>query len=120
MEQAQPSEPVSVRLRRALGKDYEIMGELGRGGFAVVYSVRDTRLNRYLAVKVMREEFVMSPETVERFQREAQIAAKLQHPNILSVTFAGEGHGLVYYAMPRVKGYALKDLLKKEEEISVD
>jgi serine/threonine protein kinase len=111
--------PVSQRLQAALGSNYQILGELGRGGFAIVYSARDLRLNRYLAVKVMRPDLVASPPVVERFHREAQFAAGLDHPNIVAVTFAGEGEGLVYYAMPRVRGLTLKETLKRNGPLPV-
>lgn len=108
------------RLALALGPDYTVLGELGRGGFAVVYSVRDTRLNRYLAVKVMRPEFVAAPTIRERFLREARFVAQLDHPNILRVVFAGEGAGLSYFAMPRVKGDSLQVLVNQERRLPVD
>lgn len=111
--------PVPERLARALGADYSIVGELGRGGFAVVYSVRDQRLSRYLAVKVMRPDLVASPQAVERFRREARIAASLDHPNILAVSFAGEAAGLVYYAMPRVRGQTLRERLRQDGPLPV-
>lgn len=112
--------PVPERLVRALGPDHSVVGELGRGGFAVVYSVRDLRLNRYLAVKVMRPDLVASPQALERFRREARIAAGLDHPNILPVSFAGEGAGLVYYAMPRVRGQTLRERLRQDGPLPVD
>lgn len=107
------------RLADALGPQYSVVGELGRGGFAIVYSVRDLRLNRYLAVKVMRPDLVESPIVVERFHREARLIAQLDHPNILPVSFAGEGAGLVYYAMPRVKGETLREHLRQEPRLPV-
>lgn len=112
--------PVPERLARALGLDYNVVGELGRGGFAVVYSVRDLRLSRYLAVKVMRPDLVASPQALERFRREARIAAGLDHPNILPVSFAGEAAGLVYYAMPRVRGQTLRERLRQDGSLPVD
>lgn len=111
--------PVAERLATALGSDYSVVGELGRGGFAVVYSVRDLRLNRYLAVKVMRPDLVASPIAVERFRREARFVAQLEHPNILPVSFAGEAQGLVYYAMPRVRGQTLRERLRETGRLSV-
>ena len=111
--------PVPDRLAQALGPQYSVMGELGRGGFAVVYSVRDMRLSRYLAVKVMRPDLFAAPDVVERFRREARLVAHLDHPNILPVSFAGEAEGLVYYAMPRVKGTTLRDHLRTERQLPV-
>ncbi|HEX9727699.1 MAG TPA: serine/threonine-protein kinase [Gemmatimonadales bacterium] len=106
--------PIPQRLAHALGPDYTVLGELGRGGFAFVFSVRDRRLNRYLAVKVMRPELLSSSVARERFRREAQLVAQLDHPNVLAVSFAGEGSGLSYFAMPRVRGETLQRRLEDE------
>jgi len=111
--------PVPERLARALGSNYGIVGELGRGGFAVVYSVCDQRLNRYLAVKVMRPDLLASAQALGRFRREARIAASLDHRNILPVSFAGEAAGLVYYAMPRVRGQTLRERLRRDGALPV-
>lgn len=100
--------------------DYTVLGELGRGGFAVVFSVRDQRLNRYLAVKVMRPELFPAPHARERFRREAEFVAHLDHPNILPVTFAGEGAGLAYFAMPRVRGETLERRLERDGALPID
>lgn len=107
------------RLRESLGENYEVMGELGQGGFAIVYAVRDRKLSRYLAVKVMRPEYLTSPTAVRRFQRETEYVATLDHPNILSVVFSREENGLVYYAMPRARGKSLRDILRKEQYLSI-
>jgi serine/threonine-protein kinase len=109
---------VGERLQAALGARYSIIGELGRGGFAVVYSVRDLRRNRYLAVKVMRPSLLAAPRLRERFRREAELASQLDHPNILPVVFAGKGAGLVYYAMPRVRGVTLARRIEREGPLS--
>lgn len=113
-------ESLATRLRRALGPDYELIGELGRGAAAVVYSVRDTKHDRYLAVKVMHLELMASPIVVERFRREAQYVAQLDHPNILSVAFSSEESGLVFYAMPRVRGKPLSKHLEKRGRLPLD
>jgi serine/threonine-protein kinase len=103
------------QLRDALGEDYEVLSELGSGGFAVVYLVRDRMASRHLAIKVMRPELMVSHELVERFKREIRLASKLDHPNILPVFFAAERGDMVYYAMPRVKGVTLKEHLRKHD-----
>jgi serine/threonine protein kinase len=113
-------ESLSTRLRKALGPDYELIGELGRGAAAAVYSVRDTKHDRHLAVKVMHPELMASPMVVERFRREAQYVAQLDHPNILSVTFSSEQSGLVFYAMPRVRGKTLDRHLEKHGRLPLD
>ncbi len=107
------------RLAAALGSDYSLVGELGRGGFAVVYSVRDLRRNRYLAVKVMRPSLLAAGPLKQRFRREAELASQLDHPNILPVLFTGKGSGLVYYAMPRVRGHSLRERLDREGRLPV-
>ncbi|MCH7489874.1 MAG: protein kinase [Gemmatimonadetes bacterium] len=104
-------EPLSQRLRNALGPEYELLGELGRGGAAVVFSVRDTARKQYLAVKVIHPELMTSHTVVERFRREARYVAQLDHPNILSVVFSSEKAGLVFYAMPRIGGKTLAKYL---------
>jgi len=118
-----PLEPdersAAQRLSEHLGADFHVMGELGRGGFAVVYLVEDRKAKRHLAVKVMRRELMIAPLLVERFRREIRLASKLDHPNIIPVTFSAERGDFVYYAMPRVKGDSLKEHLQKEKQLSI-
>jgi serine/threonine-protein kinase len=106
-------------VRDALGPDYAVTGELGRGGFAVVYLVEDLRKRRHLALKVLRRELLLSHVLVKRFRREIELASRLSHPNILPVIFAGEAQGLAYYAMPRVKGKTLKEVLRTRGKFPV-
>lgn len=107
------------RLREALSDDYVVMGELGRGGFAVVYLVDDLRERRHLAVKVLRRELLLSQVLVERFRREIQLASRLAHPNILPVIFASDAPDFAYYAMPRVRGKTLKEVLRKQGRLPI-
>ena len=107
------------RLRDALGDDFSVMGELGRGGFAVVYLVEDRKNRRHLAVKVLRRELLFSQVLVGRFRREIRLASRLDHPNILPVLFASEAADFAYYAMPRVKGKTLKEILKAQGRMPV-
>jgi eukaryotic-like serine/threonine-protein kinase len=118
---SQPSDTRSdtERLRDALGPDYAVTGELGRGGFAVVYLVEDLKARRHLALKVLRRELLLSHVLVARFRREIELASRLSHPNILPVKFAGEAQGLAYYAMPRVKGKTLKEVLRSRGTLPV-
>lgn len=107
------------RLRESLSDDYTVMGELGRGGFAVVYLVEDRKHRRHLAVKVLRRELLLSDVLVERFRREIRLASRLDHPNILPVLFASEAADLAYYAMPRVKGKTLKEIIRTKGPLAV-
>lgn len=111
---------IPQRLQEALGPKFTVIGELGRGGFAVVYSVRDTKRGHYLAVKVMRPDLMPSKRMMERFRREAQFISQLDHPNILPVLFTGKDQGLVYYAMPRVRGPTLRERLDTDGALPVE
>jgi serine/threonine-protein kinase len=116
------SEPLVVttseRLRKALGPDFQVLGELGRGGFAFVYSVRDCKQHALLAVKVMRPD-LMTSIALERFRREEKFAMNLHHPNILGVLFTGYRSGVAYYAMPRVAGRPLDKHLRVSGPLSI-
>jgi serine/threonine-protein kinase len=87
--------PLAVRLKEALGNDYTIEGEIGRGGMGVVFRARDERLQRRVAIKVLPPELAYQKEIRERFAREAQTAARLSHPHIVPIHDVGEGNGLV-------------------------
>lgn len=106
-----PDRPLHELLMDALGEGYELMGELGRGGFAIVYSVRDRSTEGYLAIKVVRPEFLHSEVILERFRREVTYVMRLNHPNVLSIAFAADRGDLAYYAMPRIPGEPLNKLL---------
>jgi serine/threonine-protein kinase len=114
------SPPLSRRLQAHLGSDYEVMGELGHGGFAVVYLVGDRKRRGYLAVKVMREELVGSSHLLERFRREIGYASRLNHPNIVPVEFSAEQEDLFYYAMPRARGKPLNKHLRIRGKLALD
>jgi tetratricopeptide (TPR) repeat protein len=107
------------RLKAALADRYTIERELGSGGMAVVYLAHDLKLSRHVALKVLRPELAASLGA-ERFLREIEIAAKLTHPNILSLHDCGEAHGFLYYVMPFVEGESLRDKLNSETRLSVE
>src|SRR5262249_46883161 len=86
---------------------YELLGEVGRGGMGVVYKARDRRLNRTVALKLVAVGALTSPERVARFRQEAELAARLSHPNIVQVFEAGEAAGHGYLAMEFVDGPSL-------------
>jgi tetratricopeptide (TPR) repeat protein/tRNA A-37 threonylcarbamoyl transferase component Bud32 len=107
-ERAAPSDDAGVH--RAVA-DFEILGELGRGGMGVVYKARQTRLNRIVALKMILAGDHASPEVSARFIAEAEAVARLQHPNIVRVYASGEHEGRPYYAMEYVAGGSLADRL---------
>ena len=104
------------RLRTSLAGRYDIQRELGRGGMAVVYLARDRRHDRLVALKVFRPE-LSAAMGADRFLREIQITAKLQHPNILPLFDSGEAGGFLFYVMPFVEGETLAELLAREGQL---
>jgi len=97
---------------RLLGGRYRIEGPLGGGGMAVVYLGRDQLLDRMVAVKMLRPEFVGDEAFVERFKLEAKAAARLSHPNIVAIYDVGRDDGLDYIVMEYVSGQTLKERIK--------
>ena len=93
-----------ARVERALAPQYEVEGELGRGGMGIVYRARDTRLKRTVAVKLLPPELAYRTEIKSRFLREAEMAAQLSHPNIVPIYSVDEKDGLVYFIMACVEG----------------
>lgn len=109
-----PQDVLKPRLQEALGADYVVESEIGEGGFAHVFAVTDRKLGRRIAVKLLRPEFTANRASVQRFIREAESAAKINHPHILPIFFVGEKAGLVYFAMPLVEGETLDSKLRRE------
>ncbi|MGQ0702679.1 MAG: protein kinase domain-containing protein [Gemmatimonadales bacterium] len=107
------------RLAAALGPNYELGRLLGRGGYAEVFTVRDLRLERELAVKVLRPDLILSEQLVIRFRREALAVAGIQHPNIVPVYDVGESEGVLWLLMPLVQGESLKSILAREGHLPV-
>ncbi len=107
------------RLQDALTGRYELVRELARGGNGVVFLAEDLKHERSVALKVLRPELT---ETLgaERFLREIRIAARLNHPNIVSLIDSGEAGGLLYYVMFHVEGESLRDRLDREGQLPVD
>jgi tetratricopeptide (TPR) repeat protein/predicted Ser/Thr protein kinase/TolB-like protein len=101
---------VLERLQQALGDRYRVEREVGAGGMATVFLATDRKHERSVAIKVLRPELAAALGH-ERFLREIEIAAKLQHPHILPVYDSGEAGGLLYYVMPFVEGESLRDRL---------
>ncbi|HEX3232682.1 MAG TPA: serine/threonine-protein kinase [Gemmatimonadales bacterium] len=108
------------RLRRALGDDYELLDLLGTGGFGRVYRVRDLQLEREVALKVLHPALTQDPEVLERFRREAQLAARLSHPNIVNIYDIAGRSGLIWYTMELIEGPSLAQLVEREGPLSLE
>jgi formylglycine-generating enzyme required for sulfatase activity/predicted Ser/Thr protein kinase len=106
-------------LQTALGQQYVVEERLGSGGFAVVFLVLDQSLGRRLAVKVLAPDMALSRSGLERFHREAASIARLSHPNIVPLHFAGQQGDLVYLAMQYVEGETLADRVAREGRLPI-
>ena len=105
-------EPSDVDLvRNELKEEYEIFEELGRGGMAIVFRAREKQLDREVAIKVLPFSLAFDKEFVERFQREARTAAKLEHPNIIPIYRVGKSGRVIYFVMKFLRGKPLSALL---------
>lgn len=102
------------RLVVAVGTQYLVDAEIGRGGMAVVYRARDLRLNRRVAIKVLPPELAFNADVRERFLREAQTSAQLAHPGIVPIYMVDEAEGLVFFVMALVDGETLGERLLRE------
>src|SRR5262249_17608435 len=107
------------RLRASLADRYSVQRELGRGGMAIVFLARDLRVDRQVALKVLRPEVAASVGT-ERFLREIHVTSELQHPNLLALFDTGEADGCLYYSMPYVAGESLRARLWREGQLPIE
>ena len=105
---------------KIIGNRYEILEEVGLGGMATVYKAKDHVLNRLVAVKVLKDEFTTDTEFIKRFNTEAQAAASLSHPNIVSIYDVGheDENNLYYIVMELVQGKTLKEIINSEGVLS--
>jgi len=110
---------VPAALADALRDRYVLQRAIGQGGMATVYLAQDLKHKRPLALKVLRPELAASLGP-ERFQREIELAARLQHPHILTVYDSGETAGQLWFTMPFVEGESLRDRLRRERQLPVD
>ena len=108
------SEPLHDRVVAAIGQQYEVEQEIGRGGMSVVFRARDRRLNRLVAIKVLPPELAYDPAIRTRFTREAQTAAQLAHGHIVPIYDVGEKDGVAHFVMALVTGGNLAELLARE------
>ncbi len=108
-----------IRKGMFIGDRYEIVDKVGSGGMSDVYKALDHKLNRYVAVKVLKDEFSEDKGFVSKFKVEAQSAAGLTHPNIVNVYDVGEDNGIYYIVMELVEGITLKKYIEKKGKLSV-
>ena len=102
-----------------LGDRYEVIEKIGTGGMSDVYRAKCHKLNRFVAVKVLKQEFSENVNFVSKFRTEAQAAAGMMHPNIVNVYDVGEENGTHYIVMELVEGITLKQYIEKKARLSV-
>ena len=102
-----------------IAERYEILGKIGTGGMADVYKAKDHKLNRYVAVKVLKPEFREDTTFIRKFRSEAQAAAGLTHPNIVNVFDVGDDEGVYYIVMELIEGITLKEYIAKKGKLSI-
>lgn len=108
-----------IKIGMMIGERYEILERIGTGGMSDVYKAKDYKLNRFVAVKVLKQEFSENANFVSKFRVEAQAAAGLMHPNIVNVYDVGEEGGIYYIVMELVEGITLKKYIEKKARLSV-
>ena len=107
-----------IKIGMMIGDRYEILEKIGTGGMPDVYKAKCHKLNRYVAIKVLKQEFSENANFVSKFRIEAQAAAGLMHPNIVNVYDVGEENGIYYIVMELVEGITLKKYIEKKARLS--
>ena len=108
-----------IKIGMMIGERYEILEKIGTGGMSDVYKAKCHKLNRMVAVKVLKQEFSENANFVSKFRTEAQAAAGLMHPNIVNVYDVGDENGIYYIVMELVEGITLKKYIEKKARLSV-
>ncbi len=108
-----------VKIGMLIADRYEVLEKTGTGGMSVVYRAKDHKLNRTVAIKVLKQEFSDNANFVSKFRVEAQAAAGLMHPNIVNVYDVGEEKGMYYIVMEYVDGITLKKYIEKKSRLTV-
>ncbi len=106
------------RVKQSLGQRYAVESQLGSGGMSIVYLAQDLKLNRTVALKILRPEY-LATVGAHRFHREIRIVARLRHPNILPLHDCGDVDGIPYFVMPYVNGETLRERMNRENQMPV-
>ncbi|MBR3734243.1 MAG: serine/threonine protein kinase, partial [Lachnospiraceae bacterium] len=108
-----------IKIGMTVADRYEVLEKIGTGGMSDVYRAKDHKLSRFVAVKVLKQEFSENKDFLQKFRSEAQSAAGLMHPNIVNVYDVGEENGSHYIVMELVEGITLKKYIEKKARLSV-
>jgi serine/threonine-protein kinase len=107
-------------MSKIFGGRYEVIEKIGAGGMAIVYKAKDLLLNRVVTIKVLRDQFVSDDDFIRRFRREAQSAASLSHPNIVSIYDVGKEGDLEYIVMEYIEGRNLKEIIREYAPLTTE
>ena len=110
---------MEIKIGMFINDRYEILEKVGSGGMADVYKAKCHRLNRYVAIKILKAEYAQDKNFVQKFRGEAQSAAGLSHPNIVNVYDVGEDNGLYFIVMELVEGITLKRFIERKGRLEV-
>jgi serine/threonine protein kinase len=114
------TEKLRTRIQESIGDAFELMELLGRGGMGIVFRAKERALDREVALKVLALDPVFAPEAYARFEREAKLAAKLDHPNIVPIFAVGHRESVAYYTMRLVRGGTLETILAGKKPLEFD
>ncbi|MDP1889602.1 MAG: protein kinase [Gemmatimonadaceae bacterium] len=114
------AERVRQRLQAQIGDAYQLGALIGRGGMGIVFRAREVALDREVALKVLAFDPLLNPEAFTRFEREARLAARLDHPHIVPIFAVGQGDGAAFYTMRFVRGGSLETLIAEKGAIAAD
>ena len=114
------AERLKQRLQGQIGGAYQLGALIGRGGMGIVFRAKEVALDREVALKVLAFDPILNPEAFTRFEREARLAARLDHPNIVPIFAVGQGEGAAYYTMRFVRGGSLEGLIADRGALPLD
>jgi hypothetical protein len=110
---------IRAKLQASIGDGYELLDLLGRGGMGIVFRAREIALDREVALKVLALDPVLAPDAYARFEREAKLAARLDHPNIVPIFSVGSGAGIAYYTMRLIRGGSVEEMLAERRVLDL-
>lgn len=117
---AAQNERMRARLQEAVGDAYKLVELLGRGGMGIVFRAREVALDRDVALKILALDPILAPDAYSRFEREAKLAARLDHPHIVPIFAVGQRQNVAFYTMRLVRGGSLEDLIGAGKQLSLD
>ena len=117
---SEQNERMRARLQESIGDAYKLLELLGRGGMGIVFRAREVALDRDVALKVLALDPILAPDAYMRFEREAKLAARLDHPHIVPIFAVGQRQNVAFYTMRLVRGGSLEDLIGAGKQLSLD